>query len=285
MAINKYFEIYSQTPEQDLFDDLTAEAVQQNGLEFFYIPRIHTELDTLFGEDKFSRFETSYQIELYMKTTEQFGNTPDFITSLGQLGIKDSAVLLVSRKLWKERLSGSNRQRPMEGDLLYFPLTKTLFEVMFVQDQSVFFQVGGLYTWDITVQLFEYSNERLRTGIPEIDSIEDRYVAAQELIISSLSGTFKRNETVYQGTDLETATFKAEVVSYNNSTGRLKVKHYVGDVTNTSIKGATSNATANVTDHTFNDEASINEKLQDNKKIQDEADTIIDWDPRDPFKP
>ena len=36
----------------------------------------------------------------------------------------------------------------------------------------MFYPLGTLYTWDVTCELFEYSNERISTGIPEIDSFE-----------------------------------------------------------------------------------------------------------------
>jgi hypothetical protein len=36
----------------------------------------------------------------------------------------------------------------------------------------MFYQLGALQTWELTCELFEYSNEVFNTGIPEIDRIQ-----------------------------------------------------------------------------------------------------------------
>jgi hypothetical protein len=39
----------------------------------------------------------------------------------------------------------------------------------------MFYQFGALQTWELTCELFEYSNERISTGIPEIDILQKNY--------------------------------------------------------------------------------------------------------------
>ena len=76
--------------------------------------------------------------------------------------------------------------RPTEGDLIYFPLVKKLFEIKFVEHQQVFYQTGRLQTYDIRCELFEYSSEQIDTGISDIDSIEDNYttdILAYEMLL------------------------------------------------------------------------------------------------------
>jgi hypothetical protein len=63
--------------------------------------------------------------------------------------------------------------RPTEGDLIYMPLMDKLFEIKFVEHEDLFYQTGRLQTYDLRCELFEYSSERLDTGVTEIDSIED----------------------------------------------------------------------------------------------------------------
>ena len=63
--------------------------------------------------------------------------------------------------------------RPNEGDLIYFPMVSKLFEIKFVEHESIFYQTGRLQTYDIRCELFEYSSEQLDTGYSEIDGIED----------------------------------------------------------------------------------------------------------------
>jgi hypothetical protein len=36
----------------------------------------------------------------------------------------------------------------------------------------MFYQLGGLQTWELTCELFEYSNEQLNTGIFAIDNLQ-----------------------------------------------------------------------------------------------------------------
>jgi hypothetical protein len=76
--------------------------------------------------------------------------------------------------------------RPTEGDLIYFPLVKKLFEIKFVEHEQVFYQTGRLQTYDIRCELFEYSSEVIDTGISDIDGIEDRYstdILAYEMLL------------------------------------------------------------------------------------------------------
>ena len=59
--------------------------------------------------------------------------------------------------------------------LLYFPLTKSLFEIKLVEFQNPFFQLNKIYVYRLQCELFEYSSEDIRTGIAEIDGIEEKY--------------------------------------------------------------------------------------------------------------
>ena len=65
--------------------------------------------------------------------------------------------------------------RPTEGDLIYFPMVDKTFEIKYVEHEQVFYQTGRLQTYDIRCELFTYSNERIDTGIGDIDKIEDNY--------------------------------------------------------------------------------------------------------------
>ena len=63
--------------------------------------------------------------------------------------------------------------RPREGDLIYFPMMDKIFEVMYVDDRPVHFQLGRMQSYDLRCELYEYSSERIDTGDSGIDSIED----------------------------------------------------------------------------------------------------------------
>lgn len=65
--------------------------------------------------------------------------------------------------------------RPMEGDLIYLPFNRKLFEIKFVEHEDTFYQFGRFQTYDLKCELFEYSSERINTNIPEIDGLEDLF--------------------------------------------------------------------------------------------------------------
>ena len=64
--------------------------------------------------------------------------------------------------------------RPLEGDLVFFPMVDKLFEIKFVEHESVFYQTGRLQTYDLRCELFDYSSEQIDTGFSEIDKVEDQ---------------------------------------------------------------------------------------------------------------
>ena len=64
--------------------------------------------------------------------------------------------------------------RPLEGDLIFFPMVDKLFEIKFVEHESVFYQTGRLQTYDLRCELFDYSSEQIDTGFSEIDKVEDQ---------------------------------------------------------------------------------------------------------------
>ena len=76
-----------------------------------------------------------------------------------------------------ETLVGNNSDlvadRPQEGDLVYFPATSAFFEIQFVEHEQPFYQQNALPTYKLSCTRFEYSSERLDTGISTIDSVED----------------------------------------------------------------------------------------------------------------
>jgi hypothetical protein len=141
----------------------------------YYIPRTLVAKDEILGEDRLSEFKTAYPIEMYMENVTGFEGQGAFIQKFG-LMMEQTATLTVARRRW-EQLIGRFGQtilpnRPCEGDLLYFPLSKGLFEIKFVKHQDPFYQLGRLYVYTLEVELFQYSSEHIDTGAKEIDAFE-----------------------------------------------------------------------------------------------------------------
>lgn len=170
MASNFYFRNQDARNEQVLVEDLIVEAIRMYGIDLFYIEREVVNRDNIITDDKYSRFKNTYPIEMYVKNVEGFEGEGDFLSKFG-LEIRDRMTLTCSRRSFKQEVTDVNQNivRPREGDLIYFPLNRKIFEVKFVEHEAVFYQMGSLQTFDMTVELFEYSGEDFDTGIPEID--------------------------------------------------------------------------------------------------------------------
>lgn len=161
--------------EQNLIEDLIIESIKIYGQEFLYIPRKLVAKDQILGEDRLSRFENAYPIEMYLESVDGFEGQGAFIQKFG-LMMEQSATLTVARKTWQTLVGDTEEtilpNRPAEGDLLFFPLTKGLFEIKFVQHQDPFYQLGKLYVYKLQVELFQYASEIIDTGVPDIDAFE-----------------------------------------------------------------------------------------------------------------
>lgn len=169
MAVNKYFKSFLNPNEQRLIDGMQAECIQIRGIDVHYIPRTLVNEDYLFGEDPASSFDTFYEIEMYMENFEGFGTDTDLMTRFG-LHIKDQAQFNVNGTRFTEV---TGMPKPLEGDLIYMPLARALFEIRFVEDEEAFYQLGRTYNFKLQTQLFEYSHEDMNTGLDEIDSLQD----------------------------------------------------------------------------------------------------------------
>ena len=176
MSTNVYFS--RGTPnEQHLYEDLAIEAIQIFGHDVFYIPRTLVNKDELFGEDALSRFDDAYGIEMWMETQEGYEGEKELISRFG-LEIRDETTFVVSRRRWDNTVSSDANlivsSRPDEGDLIYMPTVKKLFEISFVDHDDPFYQVDNLPVYKLYCRTFEYSSEVLDTGIYAIDDIETK---------------------------------------------------------------------------------------------------------------
>ena len=183
MTSNLYFNNYAFSGEQNLIEDLIVESIKIYGMDVQYLPRTIVAEDTFFGEDPISKFTDSYEMEMYIKNVEGFEGEGDFLSRFN-LEIRDQITFTVSQRRWAEEVTlgdthtvdeGNNIGRPAEGDLIYFPLTGKIYEVKFIEHESIFYQMGALQTYDLTCELFQYSHEVIDTGRTAIDQIEDDY--------------------------------------------------------------------------------------------------------------
>ena len=181
MPVNHYFQggngIGSEA-EKRLYENLIIEGLKIYGQDVYYLPRTLVNRDLILGEDVASKFNAAYLAEMYMETTEGFAGQQEIINKFG-LEIREDTTFMVSKRRWLDLVDDPGTLivsgRPNEGDIIYMPLMNSFFEIQFVEDQEPFFQLGQLPVYKLRCTRFEYSSERLDTGVSEIDAAEDKY--------------------------------------------------------------------------------------------------------------
>lgn len=288
------FPIDQITSEQLLVEDLVIEAMQMYGMDVYYLPReSRDQVDYIFGEDTLKTFTKAYAIEMYLEDVLGMEGEGDIISKFG-LEIRDEMTFLVSRRRFKYATSASNLIRPREGDLIYVPMLQNFFEITFVEhenNQAMFYTLGrgrggNVYVYALKLKQFVFSEEVISTGIEEIDSeIRDSYKRT-EITLDTGSGNYANDEIVYQSVNnLANATAQALVHSWNSTTKKLQIYLVNGEFSSTTnVKGNTSGAiwSPDGVDNFANDD-NVFEDITDNKRIQDEADDIIDFTEVNPF--
>jgi hypothetical protein len=182
MSTNFYFQ--SGVPggrvgEQRVIEDLIIESIKIYGFDLYYLPRTEVNTDNLFGDDTIASYDNAIPVEAYLENVDGFGGDGELMSKFG-IEIRDTASFVISRGRWED-VVGAGRanylqlpNRPSEGDLLYMPLTKSYFEIKKVDATNPFYQLGKLHVYKLQCELWQYSSEKLDTGIAEIDSLEDQ---------------------------------------------------------------------------------------------------------------
>ena len=205
MARNRFFNQYTPVKqEQSLVEDLIIESIKIYGIDGYYLPRTHVNLDKIYGEDASMLFDDALEMELYVKSFDGFMGQEDFLAKFG-LQVDESVTFVISQKRFTQSLKTSliteysynmltedgdellsNRNdvseydydaiiRPREGDLIWIPMFESMYEIKFTQNIENFFQLGKLYTYELRCDRLEYSSERINTDVTEIDAVEDQY--------------------------------------------------------------------------------------------------------------
>ena len=165
--------------EQNLVQELVDEHIRMHGIEFVYMPRTFVNRKTVMREVTSSRFEKSFPLEGYIENYQGFGDNHNLLTKFGVRSTAEMNII-ISQKRFEEYITPILRDgggvgldsapvRPLEGDCIYFPLGDILFEVKYVEHESNFYQLQENYTFTLKCEPFEYEDEKIITGIGEID--------------------------------------------------------------------------------------------------------------------
>lgn len=170
MATNFYFNNFSSSGEQALIENLIIESIKIHGVDNYYIPRKIINKDSTFREQEFSEYGSAIGIEMYVRNIDGFEGDGEFLSSFG-VQVRDQITFSVAMRVFEQEVgSVLKRDRPVESDLIWFPFTKSLYTIKYVNKKPIFYQLGALQMYDLVCELYEYSNEVFNTGVEEIDN-------------------------------------------------------------------------------------------------------------------
>jgi len=195
LATSVFFNNFGASQEQDLLNNLIIESIRIYGNDVYYIPRKLNNYDDVYGADDQSSYEQAILLEMYIESYDGFKGDGNFMSKFG-IEIRDQVTFAVAMRIFDDEVGNITTQlRPNEGDLIFFPLNKKCFQIKYTDKFEMYYPLGALYLWKMTCELFEYSNERISTGIPEIDNLQIKFdINAIDWSIKDQAGNMLLNE-------------------------------------------------------------------------------------------
>ena len=194
MALNPFFQ-QGTTAEQNLIQSLINEQLKIYGVEVYYIPRKYINTNNIIREVLQSDFKDAYPLEAYVQNYDGFDGNQDLMSKFG-VRVTDELTLVISKERYEsyiqpvlEGLYNASESeyklytRPKEGDLIWFPLSDTIFQIKYVEHEKPFYQLKENYVYELRCEIFEYDNEVIDTGITDIDdnAADDGYILSLNL--------------------------------------------------------------------------------------------------------
>ena len=226
MATSVHFR-HNVKSEQALYENLIVESLKFFGQDVYYLPREVVSRDMVFNDEILSEFKYAFKVEVYVENVEGYDGEGDLFQKFG-VEIRDAATVVMARRRWNSEIrqyqetKEEKYYRPREGDLIHIPLSGSTFEIMKVEDENPFYQLGQLPVFRMRLELFEYSGERFGTGTYQgIDDIEEFAAYQWQLTMDSASNGFTRGERVTQAFDDYVVT--GEVVHWSDSDNIMRL--------------------------------------------------------------
>ena len=170
MATNQHVNFQTATNEQDLVEDLVVEAHKFYGIDVNYLTRTNVNVDDILNEPEYYTFNSSRDVEVYLKSYDSFEGDSQFLSPFG-LEIRDQMIFSMTNRSFDEFIgTPESMSVPREGDLIYVPMIGAAYQIMYAKKDSIFYQLGNITSWELTCELFEYSNEVFATGVSAIDN-------------------------------------------------------------------------------------------------------------------
>jgi len=299
MPRNVYFQNGLDT-EQNLWEDLVVEALAIYGVDTIYVPRKIVKRDLILNEDLKSEFNSAYPIEMYIQSVDGFEGDGDFLSQFG-LEIRDQVTFVVSTLRWNQYVGRfgyeQNTAAPLTGDLIFLPMSSSLFEIKFVEREKPFYQIGRVPVYTLTCELFEYESQEMDTGFDNIDNIQTAYSSTYSFRANQLNGQFRYGEDL-NITLPDGITGNAEFIRYETIEGSDQLNVTIGPMTfdtsehrlleiGSTFQGHDSGAIAVAVEiYDLQDSTDLNFPNQDkasNVEFSEESQNFIDWSETNPF--
>ena len=168
----------------------------------------------------------------------------------------------------------TDADRPFEGDVIFHPILKKMFQVNFVDHDEPFFQLDNNPVYKLRCRLFDYSSEELNTGIDTIDAIED----ALSTSTSDFQFTLESNTASVNAVQLEGNIGR---IIHQNETDEL-VAHEDSDMT-TSAGSLLSETGEFLIQESYILGDMVSDKSSQNELFDTLDDTVIDFSESNPF--
>jgi hypothetical protein len=167
--------------EQLLIEDLIIESIGIYGHTIFYCPRTIIDKDDVYGEDPISEYNGHFQTDAYIRSFDSYEGDGTFLSKFN-LEIRDQMTFTMARRTFEIDITSneSSLVRPREGDLIYSSMTGKIMVIKYVSNTPIFYQMGSLQVWDLVCEIWEYSSEKLNTGVPDIDVMQNKYSIDEE---------------------------------------------------------------------------------------------------------
>lgn len=165
MAVNQWLNSPSAglQGEMDVMQDLVDENIAAGGVDVKYLVRSEENASVVFGEATIAGYKEAFEIEMYIANVQNFHGDGELF---GKFGIEanDSATLIVSkRRFLAEATSVGAPKEPKSGDIIYMPMTKTVWEITRPKRDEIYNAFGDWYSYRLEVKLYVPTHENVES--------------------------------------------------------------------------------------------------------------------------
>jgi len=205
--------------------------------DIIYIFQDILEMNPIFNEASLTQYKEAFKIDAQIVNTGGFGGDGDLMTKFG-LDIHDTVDFIISAEQFNT-ITGLDR--PRELDLIYFQVSpaSNIFQIKFVEDEEIFYQLGKNYIFNLKCELYQYTGgDIIDTGNERLDGLGEElldmstYTAIVSLDKEPIcgDGIWDAEEELYQKDEEFGIIFKGLVVGFDEVNKKVKLTEEIGEL-------------------------------------------------------